>query len=115
MGNARPAIAGALIFFGAILLVVRFFPNPTPFQELGLRYGFTGQAAFLGAMLPEAFGITVKTPIVRATGAVALGALVYLVNPPGLSRGSSNSQTEALLAPSASSEARVSGDRKNKL
>ena len=70
-----------LIFISAIL-----FPNPTQYQIFVFRVILSIAAAGIGGIL--AGFISVDTKIkgisIRAGGALALGLLVYLINPPAL-------------------------------
>ncbi len=72
------------IIFISILLVIAFVtPNPTDFQIFVYRVVMSLAAGGIGAIIPGFLLVQVST-IVRAGGAIACFALVYLVNPPSL-------------------------------
>jgi hypothetical protein len=77
---AGVGVAFVVLVFAVALLV----PEPTPFQEFVFRVGLMLAAAFLGALAPGVLDIKFKGPFVRAGGAAAFAALIYLVNPPAL-------------------------------
>ena|SRR5438477_12604636 len=75
------------IFVVALLILAIVIPNPTAFQYWVFRVILALAAAGVGAALPGF--ITLAIPIwlkgsLHAGGALALFALVYLVNPPQL-------------------------------
>ena len=75
--------AGTLVIMLALAL---FVPMPTPFQLLVFRVclslGAGGAAWFIPGTLNVSFKY--RSFAVRATGALAFAAIVYLVNPPAL-------------------------------
>jgi hypothetical protein len=78
-------IIGVLFLFGIMALVV-FIPNPTPSQFFVFRGGFSISLAAIAAIIPGL--LTVESRFqkfsIRATGAIAVFIIVWLVNPPVL-------------------------------
>jgi hypothetical protein len=72
-----------VIFLAVVALVV---PEPKPFALFIFRLIASLGAGGVGAFLPGALGVSLKRPTgtVRATGALALAVIVYLINPPAL-------------------------------
>ena len=74
-----------LVFLASVAITI---PNPQPFALFTFRLIASLGAGGVGAFLPGSLSVTVKRPsfVLRATGAIALAALVYLVNPPALAQ-----------------------------
>ena len=75
------------VFIGGLFVLAIVIPNPTPFQYWVFRVILALAAAGIGGALPGF--ITVKLPllvkgVLHAGGALALFAIIYLVNPPRL-------------------------------
>ena len=75
------------VTFLLILLGVAFLaPNPTPFQLVVFRVVLALAAGCIGALIPGFIEVKFRNWL-RAAGAMALFAVVYLVNPPALVAG----------------------------
>jgi MFS family permease len=77
----------AAVFIGGLFVLAIVIPNPTPFQYWVFRVILALAGAGIGAALPGF--ITVKLPLLakgllHAGGALAMFAIIYLVNPPRL-------------------------------
>jgi tetratricopeptide (TPR) repeat protein len=80
------------IVFVCILLVIAYVtPNPTSFQEWIYRVVMSLAAGGIGAIIPGL--LTFNSPWVKAGGAMACFAIVYLMNPPSLASQKLRSQS----------------------
>jgi hypothetical protein len=70
------------VFVTALLVLAVAIPNPTNFTLFIFRVVLALAAAGVGAVLPGL--LQIDLPAVRAGGALALAAMVYLINPPAL-------------------------------
>jgi hypothetical protein len=75
-------------FFGVVFVVVLimlaiFFPNPSPFQYMVFRVVLALAAAGVAAMIPGFLEVKFGKWL-RATGAIAVFAVVYWLNPAAL-------------------------------
>jgi hypothetical protein len=75
-------------FFGVVFLVVLivlaiFFPNPSPFQYTVFRIVLSLAAAGAATMIPGFLEVKFANWL-RATGAFAVFAIVYFLNPVAL-------------------------------
>jgi hypothetical protein len=74
-------VAGT-VFLGIMLLIALFDRQPTDLGIWIYRAVLSVAAAGFGAIIPGFFRI--ETRWVKATGAIALAAMIYLLNPPAL-------------------------------
>lgn len=72
-----------VMFLVAILVLAIFFPNPTPFQYTVFRVVLSLAAAGFATMIPGFLEVRLGNWL-RATGAIAIFVIVYLVNPVAL-------------------------------
>lgn len=83
------AVAAGIVFVIAILVLAVYIPRPTEFQEFVFRAILSLAAGGFGAALPGIVDLKIQ-PLsefqIHAAGAVALGMIVYLINPPALIR-----------------------------
>ena len=77
------AFVFGVVFVIVILVFAVFFPSPTRFQIFVFRVVLALAAGGVGAILPGFIIVNVGN-FVRAGGALALFAAVYLINPPAL-------------------------------
>jgi hypothetical protein len=68
------------VFVIVMLVIAHKKPNPEPFPRFVYRVVLSLAAGGVGAVIPGVFNFT--SPLVSAGGALALFAIVYLVNPP---------------------------------
>lgn len=81
------AIGAGTTFLVVLLLLALFVPVPTTFQEFVFRVILAVAAAAFGATIPGLLEIEVRVSTgiaLRAAGALALFATVFLLNPPKL-------------------------------
>lgn len=83
------ALAIGILFAISIFVVVIFIPNPTSFQILVFRGLFSISLAAIAAIIPGLLHVESRFQelSIRATGAIAVFILVWLVNPPALITG----------------------------
>lgn len=79
-------LAVGVLFLIAIMALAVFIPSPTAWQAFIFRGGFSISLAAISAIIPGL--LTVESRFqkfsIRATGAIAVFVIVWLVNPPGL-------------------------------
>ena len=82
-------LAIGILFSISIFVVVIFIPNPTSFQILVFRGLFSISLAAIAAIIPGLLHVESRFQkfSIRATGAIAVFILVWLVNPPALITG----------------------------
>jgi len=75
---------GATILFLAVVAIA--VPDPKPFARFVFRLIAALGAGAVGAFLPGSLSTSLKRPsfAIRASGAIALAVIVYLINPPSL-------------------------------
>lgn len=90
-GNANwdriVAITTGIVFLATLIVIALSVKNPTPFQEFVFRTILAIAAAAFGSTIPGLLEVelTFATGIaIRAAGALALFATIFLVNPPRL-------------------------------
>lgn len=88
-------VAGT-VFLGIMLLIALFDREPTDLGIWIYRAVLSVAAAGFGAIIPGFFRI--ETRWVKATGAIALAAMIYLLNPPALVK-QHNEATDKRSAP----------------
>jgi tetratricopeptide (TPR) repeat protein len=75
--------AGFGFVFVSVLLVIAYItPNPSPYQEWTYRVVMSLAAGGIGAIIPGL--LSFNSPWVKAGGAMACFAIVYLLNPPSI-------------------------------
>jgi tetratricopeptide (TPR) repeat protein len=80
------------IAFICVLLVIAYVtPNPSPFQDWIYRVVMSLAAGGIGAIIPGL--LTFDSPWVKAGGAMACFAIVFLMNPPSLASQKLRSQS----------------------
>lgn len=77
------AYAFGVSFLVVMLAIAIFIPKPTPSQFVTFRVVLSLAAAGVAAMIPGFLHVQVST-FVRASGALAVFAIVYFYNPPQL-------------------------------
>ncbi|MCH8082512.1 MAG: tetratricopeptide repeat protein, partial [Proteobacteria bacterium] len=77
------AFSFGLVFIATMLVLAIKFPRPTPFQYTVFRVVLALAAGGIGAVLPGFLNLDLTLPqgTLEAGGALALFALIYLVNP----------------------------------
>lgn len=83
----RIAISSSLFFIVVMLIIALFVKNPTAFQFFVFRVIISLAAGGFGAALPGFMYLDLpiwKKGAIRASGALGLFVLVYLINPAGL-------------------------------
>jgi hypothetical protein len=84
--------AGFGIVFVCVLLVIAYVtPNPSPYQEWTYRVVMSLAAGGIGAIIPGL--LSFHSPWVKAGGAMACFAIVYLLNPPSIASQQLRSQS----------------------
>jgi hypothetical protein len=76
------AFAFGVVFCSVLLGVALIYQHPTPSMMFVVRVILSVAAAGVGAVIPGL--LQVKTPYVRAGGALALAVIVFFFNPPAL-------------------------------
>lgn len=89
------AFSFGVVFVICLLVFAVAIPNPTDFTAFVFRVVLSLAAAGVGAVLPGLLEVTL--PGVRAGGALALAAVVYFMNPPGLIHDTIESKTRSAL------------------
>ena len=94
-------------FLVVLLLIAVLVSNPTPFQIFLFRVVLAVAAAAFGCAIPGFLSLEgkVQTFSLRAGGALALFAMVYLVNPPALVTQLSGNSSAPAAQSNASSNA----------
>lgn len=79
-------LAVGVVFFLIILILSIFIPNPTPSQFFIFRGGFSISLAAISAIIQGLLTIDSRFQkfSIRATGAIAVFVIVWLINPPAL-------------------------------
>jgi hypothetical protein len=72
-----------VVFVGTLMVVAFVFPHPSPFQYLVFRIVLALAAAGIAAMIPGFLEVKFGKWL-RATGAIAVFAIVYFLNPAAL-------------------------------
>lgn len=82
----KAALGFGIVFIVVMLILAIFIPQPTRTQFFVFRVVLALAAAGIAWFIPGFIDVRIKLPkiFVRATGAIAVFVLVYLVNPPGL-------------------------------
>jgi hypothetical protein len=77
------------VFFVVVLLAAIMIPNPTFFQSFVFRACAAISLAAIAGFIPGLLTIEsrFKTSFIRASGAVAVFVIIWLINPPAMIAG----------------------------
>ena len=78
------AFISGLVFITVLLVLAMFFPEPTPFQYTVFRIVLAIAAAGFAAVIPGLLHLQIRPglgAVVRASGAIAVFAIIFFFNP----------------------------------